>query len=1016
MNLTKTVICLCLIMVIPQVFYARGMTYQQAEKKVKASGKVTDENGEGIPGAAVKIIGTNTGTVTNLDGVFSLTVPDGSVLEVVALNYATQTVTVTGTAPLNIVLKEDALRLDELVVVGYGTQNKAKITGSVSTVSTFDLKDRPITDVSLALQGKVSGVQVTQNSGMPGEDGGTVTIRGLGTLNNSSPLVIVDGFESSFDMVNPKDIESITVLKDAASAAIYGNKAANGVILITTKAAKAQKMKVSYSGYGAVQQVTHYPKLLNSVEYLTLYNEACINSGKQPTYNDEYIAYFDGTDPAFYPDHDWAEWYLKPALMHNHHVGVNGGTKEASYSASLGYLGQDGMIVGTKYDKINFLLKSVSSFFDGKVSLDTKISGYRGRQKDLPYGTRSVLSRIINMPPTTIPYYEGYGYGSWFTSDAAYAAGGAQTTDQYCLTGAVNAYWNIGKGFSLSASSSYDMSTSLVENYEPMADVYIMFTAADGTTTGVQLYNNHESSVSESTSKTESVSAYVQLSYWKRFASSHTLSAMAGFQCYNYDYKYYNTSSNRLATNIPSLNAGDPETVKTSNDASSASSLSGFSRIQYDYKEKYLLEFNFRADGSSKFSTGHKWGFFPSASAGWRLTQEDWMKSQRWVDELKIRGSYGILGNQNIWSNYAGMDVLTIGGPNYCSGGKLNTGAYINYLASKDLSWETTAQANIGIDFYFLHVFSLTVDLYSKRTYDILMRLPVSKTFGFTEYPYKNAGSMLNRGCDVDLQYYDTFGKLRLKLNGTFSINRNKIIDLHGQSPIIDSASGIILKEGYPINSLYGFETDGIYQSEGDIKQHLATFDKDGNVAAPYCGLVAYPGDIKFVDQNGDGVISLDDDRVILGSPNPDFLYSFSANINYGRWDFTAFFQGVQGGIGWSCEYCVAPFYNQANCAKWMINRWTEEKPNNTYQRVFLDDQRAAIKSRYYAEDMSYLRLKNLELGYSLKYARFYISGQNIFTLTRFKGFDPERSGVSSSNIYDYPLTKTWTIGVNINF
>ena len=305
---------------------------------------------------------------------------------------------------------------------------------------------------------------------------------------------------------------------------------------------------------------------------------------------------------------------------------------------------------------------------------------------------------------------------------------------------------------------------------------------------------------------------------------------------------------------------------------------------------------------------------------------------------------------------------------------------------------------------------------YSKRTYDILMRLPVSKTFGFTEYPYKNAGSMLNRGCDVDLQYYDTFGKLRLKLNGTFSINRNKILDLHGQSPIIDSASGIILKEGYPINSLYGFETDGIYQSEGDIKQHLATFDKDGNVAAPYCGLVAYPGDIKFVDQNGDGVISLDDDRVILGSPNPDFLYSFSANINYGRWDFTAFFQGVQGGIGWSCEYCVAPFYNQANCAKWMINRWTEEKPNNTYQRVFLDDQRAAIKSRYYAEDMSYLRLKNLELGYSLKYARFYISGQNIFTLTRFKGFDPERSGVSSSNIYDYPLTKTWTIGVNINF
>lgn len=1016
MNLSKAISCLFLLAALSSAPFAREAAAQQGGKTVKVSGTVVDETGLSVPGAVVKIVGQDVGAVTDLDGAFVISVPDGCELEVSALSFSTQTFKAEGGKPINIVLKEDALKLDEVVVVGYGTQNKTKLTGSVSTVSTSDLGDRPITNVSLALQGKVSGVQVTQNSGMPGADAGTVTIRGLGTLNNSSPLVIVDGFESGFDMVDPKDIESITVLKDAASAAIYGNKAANGVILITTKAAKAQKMKVTYSGYGAVQTVANYPDLLNSREYITLYNEACINSGKNPSYNETYINYFDGSDPAFYPDHDWADWYFKPALMHNHYVSANGGTDEASYNASIGYLGQDGIIVGTDYQKINFQVKTSSKMLNDKVTLNTKISGYRGVQTDLPNGTYGVLSRVIEMQPTVIPYYEGYGYGSWFTSDAAFAEGGYQKANQSNLSGSVNAYWNIGKGFSLSASAYYDKYTTLTENYLPLTDLFIMYTASDGTTTGVQKYNNHESSISEDTSNNESFSAYMQLSYWNRFKLNHTVSAMTGLQTYDYKYIWYRTTASRLATNLPSLSAADPETVKTYNDASESSSLSWFSRVQYDYKEKYLLECNFRADGSSKFATRHKWGFFPSVSAGWRLSQEWWMKQYRWVDELKLRGSYGVLGNQNIWSNYAGMDVLTIGGPNYCSGGKLNTGAYINYLAAKDLTWETTTQANIGVDFYFLHVFSLTLDVYNKRTDNILMRLPVSQTFGFTEYPYKNAGSLQNRGVDIDLQYYDTFGKLKVKVNGTLSVNRNKILDLHGQSPIIDSAAGIVLKEGYPVNSLYGFDTDGIYQSEGEIKDHLATFDENGNVYGSYCGLVATPGDIKFVDQTGDGIISLDDDRVILGSPNPDFLYSFNVNLTYGKWDFTAFFQGVQGGIGWSCEYCVAPFYNQANCAKWMLNRWTPENPNNTYQKVFLDDQRASIKSRYYTEDLSFLRLKNIELGYSLRRARFYVSGQNAFTLTRFKGFDPERSGVSSSNIYDYPLTKTWTIGVSLNF
>lgn len=986
----------------------------QNSRTVSVNGTVRDSAGDPIPGAAVVIQGKSTGTTAGMDGKYKIDVAAGTVLEFSALSYVPETRTVSKGGIMDIVLKDDRLNLEEAVVVGYGSQSRAKITGSVAVVSTSDFDERPLTDVSLALQGKVAGLQVTQNSGQPGEDNGTVIIRGIGTMNDSSPLVVIDGFESSFSNVDPKDIESISVLKDAASAAIYGNKAANGVILITTKQAKAHQMKVSYSGYGAVQQVANYPDLINSVEFITLYNEASVNSGLQPRYAEGTIEHYDGSDPGFYPSRNWADWYFKPAYMHNHYVSISGGSEESSFVASLGYLGQDGIVEGTDFSKLNFRINSKGSFLKKKLNVNFSLAGYKSDKLDFPNGSAAVLSRIVKMNPMEKPYYEGYGWVGWFADDARLEAGGKQTTGSYNMSAILQTSYDIGAGFSASVSGNLNYTINDNQVYSPNIDMYISFTSDEGYSY-LGKSNSVRSYIAQSFSRTCSEFLTAQLNYNKSFGN-HNIATLAGWQISDYNYLWYRVFRYDLTTNLPSLSVGDPETENLSDDANSSTNVSAFSRISYDYMSKYLFEANFRADGSSKFAKNHKWGYFPSFSAGWRISEESFMKGVKWIDDLKIRASWGQLGNQNIWSAFAGKDVLAIGESNYIMDGKDNTGANTSYIASDKLSWETTTQTNLGFDAYFLHSFSMSVDIYNKRTDDILMRLPISKIYGFTEDPYTNAGVVRNRGIDLDLQYFNNFGKLKVKVGGTFSYNRNVILDLHGQSPIIDSAAGLAHMEGYAINSLYGFDTDGIYQSEVEIKNHLDTIDEDGNMSTPYCGLRAAPGDIKFVDQDGDGIIDLDHDRVILGSPNPDFLYSFNLNLNYGKWDFTAFLQGVQGGLGWSCEYLTAPFWGSATCPKWMLNRWTPEKPNNTYQRVYIDDQRGSIKSRYYAEDLSYLRLKNIELGFSIPHARFYVSGQNVFTLTRFKGFDPERSGIKSSSINDYPLVKTWTVGVNLNF
>ncbi|HML65321.1 MAG TPA: TonB-dependent receptor [Dysgonomonas sp.] len=1009
------------------LFHAQ-LASAQTGSTILVQGKVLDVENIEIIGAVVKIQNRQIGTTTDEKGKFSINAHIGETLEISFMGYKKQIVKVTSSQPLTIVLEENSIELGNVVVVGYGTTSKEKLTGAVANVSTADFKNRPITDVSLALQGKVTGVQVTQNSGQPGSDGGTITIRGIGTLNNSSPLVIIDGFESSFDKVDPKDIESMTVLKDAASAAIYGNKAANGVILITTKKGKSGGMSIEYNGYLAVQDVTRYPSLLGSVDFLELYNEARINSGMQKLYSDEYINNFRrGDDLAAYPDRNWADFYFKPAAQQNHYLKLNGGTEKLTYTLSLGYLDQNGILQGTDYKKYSFRSNVNTSFLNDKLKIAANISGYVGDQTDLVDGTESTLARVVQMHPTVVAKMEGYGWTSWFYNDAVREAGGKKGLDKKSFTGNLNAILQITKQLKLEGAVSYDYNMEFGQTYAPNISLYTIETGSNGEQT-IGKNSSRESMIRESTYRYGTTSSYATLSYWLNVNDDHHFKLLGGAQQSEWEGKYYQTQRSRLTANLPTLEVGDPATQKNSAWASTVRSLSLFGRFNYDYKDKYLFEANMRYDGSSKFAIDNKWGLFPSFSAGWRISEEPFLKKGLpWVNELKVRVSWGQLGNEKIWSSYAGIDILSVGTANYIWNKQSVTGSAVSYIANKDLTWETTTQKNVGLDFTILDSFSVSADFYIKQTDNILMQLPVSSTFGFTEDPWQNAGKMRNVGYEFTLGYNkELFKGFDFNANATLSFNKNKILDLKGMSPILNDTKGILLQEGLPINTLYGYEVEGIYQNEEEIHNQLKTFDRYGNPVNSYSGLVAAPGDIRFKDQNGDGIIDKDNDRVALGDPSPDCLFSFSTGARYKGFDFTIFLQGVLGGEGWSSGELVSPFFNNYNSAGWMINRWTPEKPNNTYQRVFIDSQRSAIKSAYYVEDMSYLRCKNIELGYtipssllnkiSITGARVFVSGQNMFTLTKYKGFDPERAGIDATNIYSYPLVKTFTAGINVTF
>ena len=995
-----------------------------SQQQASVSGIVTDTAGEPVPGVTVTIKGTTTGTITDMAGRYEIgEVPEQATLMFSFIGMQTREIPVAGQRNINVVLEEEVLGLDEVVVVGYGTQKKINLTGAVSNLKMDELDSRPITNASTALQGKVAGVYALQNSGKPGDDGATINIRGVGTLNNSDPLVLIDGFPGSMNDVDARDIESVSVLKDAASSAIYGNRAANGVIVIKTKRGSDNKMTVTYNGYTGVQQATALPDVFNSVDYATLYNEAAVNSGRQPEYTDEEIQLFrDGSDWQ-YPDIDYFDVYYDKAKIQNHRLNISGGADNLHYAFMAGYLDQEGILVGTDYQKADFR-SNFDAFFlkDNKLRLSARLSGNRGEQMQPTnewdtkwYATTAPVWPLKNPEDQ---YIAVIGERNFF---GEVMSGSTTDITRSNFNSQFEAEFEILDG--LSAEATYGF--NLVEANTNSFNANVLLARMDGSTktlaSGLTERNNHE--------KQTLLNALLR---YEKVFGLHDIKLLAGYSeeefLWNWSSGY---RSNFVNNDQRVLNLGDPSTMQNDAGKYDLGMQSVFGRINYIMNERYLFEANVRRDGSSRFGEGNKWGTFPSFSFGWIMTEEGFMQGISWLSTMKLRASWGQLGNQNINSHYAASSILN-SGYNYSLGGSLQSGVAITSMSNKETTWETTEQIDVGLDMVISKNIEVTMDYFKKNTTDILMQVPIPITMGNLTPPYSNVGAVENSGFEFSGTYRKTIGS-DLKLSGTLNLAymKNKVTDLNGRSPIINGVSANV--EGEAINSFYGYKVDGVYQISDFTWQNSSDPDiahadrnyvlRDGVTSVS--NYSAQPGDLKFKDLDGDNVVTMDDDRTVIGKQFPDWSYSLQLNAEWKQFDLGMFFQGVKGIEGYTYYEVAAPFSNFSNSGTWWKGRWTPENPTNSMPRLTLDDFRNNIHSEFYMEDASYLRLKNVELGYTLSphltseiglnKVRIYGNIQNAFTITDFKGFDPEQP-VGETRAQAYPQVRIMTVGLNVNF
>lgn len=988
-------------------------------------GRVADGAGVPLEGVSVTVKGSNTGTMTDAKGAFTLDATEGTELVISYVGYASQTVKVTG-GEVSVVLTKQQNSLNEVVVVGYGTQRKVDLTGSVSTVSAAQLEDRPVTSLGNALQGTMPGVTVIQNNGQPGRDAGSINIDGIGTLNSTAPLVVVDGIISSMNEVNPNDVESISVLKDAASAAIYGSRAANGVILITTKKGRKGASQIEYDVYVGKQTPTRLPDYLPSWQAATMYNQALANVGSAPVYSATDIQqYKDGSDPVGHPNTDWLNlFYNKKGLQQNHYLGISGGSEKTQYLFSLGYFDQEGNVAKTQAQRFTTRLnlttqatrnlKAIANISYTFNPFQEPLSSYPG------VSAFSQMIRQVNRISPMVPL-------KWANGDYAYIGDGNPiawlnspslgTYNKYLLTGSAGLDWEPVKDLHVKPFVGYTLTQDQNKSY--VAD--IQFYTATGSAGLYQGPNN----VTDKYDNTTYVTLQATIDYMKHLGN-HTLKILGG---YSQEYtKYYELDGYRqsfLNNQLSDLNAAST-TGQTSNGYSNELALqSFFGRFNYDYDGKYLFEANLRYDGSSRFDTANRFGTFPSLSAGWRISQENFFKPLRPIfSELKLRGSWGKLGNQNITGSnsdntYYPYITTVSAGQNYVFGGAnpaFAAGVAPINGANTALKWETTTETDLGLDAAFLQeALTFSAEYFVKNTSNILLNIPVSAPYGLNT-PYQNAGAVQNKGWEFNANYRGRQGAFTYNIGANAAFIQNKVTSLAGTGPNI---SGItIQKVGLPINSFWGYEAEGLFQNATEVAKHATQSPNTG------------PGDIIYKDLNGDGKIDQTNDRTYLGTYFPKVTYGFNVGAGWKGIDLTAFFQGAAGVKGYAQGIAIGQVGTTVGKpTSAMLNAWTPSNPGASMPRLlttsYLQNDPGTNPSSFWVRNASYLRLKNLQLGYTFPQGiarrigaqriRLYYSAQNILTITSFyKWIDPEAPAGTAG--YDYPQIKTSTFGLNVTF
>lgn len=990
------------------------VTSQVVQQSKTISGIVKDDFGDPLVGVTVKVKGLDRGTITGLDGDFELKVNPGDILEFSYVGFLSQSVKYSNQPTLNIILKEDSKTLDEVVVVGFGTQKKVNLTGSVANVDNKLIENRPMTSVSAGLQGLLPGVAVSQRSGQPGSDGGTIRVRGTGTFNNANPMVIVDGVEGSMSDIDPNDIKSISVLKDAASSAIYGSKAANGVILITTKRGESGKTTINYSNNFGWQKATELPSYCNSADYAILTNEAYAYENLAPLYSAEDIElYRNGKSPYTHPNTNWQDLlFTESGFQQQHNVNLTGGTDVVRYMASMGYQYQGGIIKHADKDQYNMRLNVDVNPIE-KLEANFSMS-YNKRDVKFPISSYapslSQIFRQVAMISPMVPYKNEDGsYGTIGDGNpiAWIDLNQTERSKRNNFTGLASAKYNILPSLSIKNILSYQSTTTDKNTFKK--DIQYNSTKYEGPNEMWQRDYFEEQLMND-----------VILEFNKSI-EGHNLNALAGFHAEQWNYKFTEAYRSHFPNNeVSDINAGAENTAKNKSFKQKLNMLSWLGRINYDYRGKYLFEANIRYDGSSRFAKGNRWGAFPSFSAGWRISEENFFESIKdVVDNLKLRGSWGQLGNQNITYSgtqqyYPTVSTITLG-EDYPMGGELASGAYAINATNKNLKWETTTTWGIGLDFSLFNRVNMTIDYYDKTTSGILMEVPTPATYYKQKY-FDNVGKVNNRGIEVSLAYNEKFGQVNFSFGGNFAYNKNKIKDLGGVNEIIDGEK--IMRVGQPLDSFYGYKTAGIFQNQEEI-DNWPTFNITGDKVMP--------GDLKYVSVNGDDVINAND-RVVLGSTNPKYTFGFNVGAEYKGFDFIAFFQGAAGVNGYMSREAVGSINGDDGkpSSIWM-DRWTPENPNAKYPRVTKGVNGVSmpsIVSDFWQQDAKYLRLKNLQIGYTfpkqwlekvhISKLRIYYSGQNLLTMTNFlKGWDPEAPAGRGDF---YPQTRIHSFGLNLTF
>jgi len=1006
------------------------------EKKLAdiiVKGKVSDPQG-GLPGVSVKVEGSSAGVTTDGQGNYTIKAPEDGTLVFSFIGFNTKRVPVNKRSTINVVLEAESKALQEVVVVGYGTQKKVNLTGAVSSVSGNDLTTRNAPNTTSLLQGRMPGVQITQNSGQPGAESANIQIRGLGSFSKAGndPLILIDGVEGNLNNLNPNMIESISVLKDAASASIYGSRAANGVILVTTKTGKAGRLSIDYNVNLSNQTPTSvYDRVTNSSQFMELLNKAIDHTGtsvEQKFTAAEIDLY--RTPSEQYPSYDWMDAVFRTAPMQQHFLSVNGGKEKTTYNFGLGYLDQQGVLIATDYKRYDaqFNLKTnlgskvtfgtnisfssgdrhetaLNNLFDGNTTEDQILSALSAHPTFKPkladgsgrYAAKAFLKEGGNKNPVALAENGGRGIKNYYTLASSLINVDILPGLKGELRGAVK-FNSRNTNVHVIGIPSY--------LYIPGANgQYASSSAFNGTVGENNLTSRREQDIQ--------LTYFANLNYAKTFAGVHNFSALLGVSQETFEYeRLQGFKRNAPSNDLTELGIYSPGGQTSDGFSYEWALQSLFGRANYNYKEKYLFETNFRYDGSSRFPTGNKWGFFPSASLGWRASEESFLKGVKWLDNLKARASWGQTGNQNVNRDILGEPMpypyqQVLNPFLYNIDGSYQQGVTQTDLNNRNVKWETSTVTDIGLDFgVFKSKIFGSVDWYTRRTTDILRELQVPNFIGVVG-PTVNLGIMKNTGFEFLLGHEHRLNQFHYRIQANFETYKNELIKFGARE--ID-ATGLIRQEGLPYNSYYMYVFDGIYQNQAEIDN------------GPTPVVKPKPGDMKYKDLNGDGKVT-PDDRTVVDGAFPKFNYGFTVNADYKNFDLSFFLQGVEGRKIYLREWGVAPFRQSSPPPTLWLNAWDGEGTSNTIPHIFNENYAPNTQvSTWWLSDASYLRLKNVQLGYNLpkqllnkvkiQGLRLYLSGDNLATFTKFfDGVDPERAAATGRGAI-YPQAKIYTFGI----